>query len=98
MDRLRSNPPADLAGYRVIERRDYLLDTVLDVDTGKVTSTGLPTSNVLYYKTEANDVIIIRPSGTEPKIKIYILTNGKDMDEVNAKIAAYDKITDTWVE
>ena len=98
MDRLRSNPPADLAGYRVIERRDYLLDTVLDVDTGKVTSTGLPTSNVLYYKTEANDVIIIRPSGTEPKIKINILTNGKDMDEVNAKIAAYDKITDTWVE
>ena len=98
MDRLRNNPPADLAGYRVIERRDYLLDTVLDVDTGKVTSTGLPTSNVLYFKTEANDVIIIRPSGTEPKIKIYILTNGKDMDEVNAKIAAYDKITDTWVE
>ncbi len=98
MDRLRSNPPADLAGYRVIERRDYLNDTVLDVDTGKITSTGLPTSNVLYYKTEANDVIVIRPSGTEPKIKTYILAYADTREAVDAKIAAYDKVTDTWVE
>ena len=98
MNRLRNNPPAELAGFKVIERRDYLADTVLDVATGKVSSTGLPSSNVLYFKTEADDCIIIRPSGTEPKIKIYILTNGKDMDEVNNKIAAYAKVTDTWVE
>ncbi|MBE6612636.1 MAG: phospho-sugar mutase [Ruminococcaceae bacterium] len=98
MNRLRNNPPAELAGYRIIERRDYLNDTVLDIDTGKVTSTGLPTSNVLYYKTEENDVIVIRPSGTEPKIKLYILVNGDSAEDVSAKIAAYDKVTDTWVE
>lgn len=98
MDRLRNNPPKELAGHRVIERRDYLNDTVLDVDTGKITSTGLPTSNVLYYRTDAGDSIIIRPSGTEPKIKTYILVHGKDQQEVNNKIAAYSKVTETWTE
>ena len=98
MDRLRNNPPSELAGYRVIERRDYLKDIVLDIDTGKVTSTGLPTSNVLYFKTEADDVIVIRPSGTEPKIKTYILAHGKDLDDANTKIAAYAKVTETWTE
>ncbi len=98
MDRLRKNPPSELAGYRIIERRDYQTDTILDVDTGKVTSTGLPTSNVLYYKTEPGDTIVIRPSGTEPKIKIYMLANAESMDAVKAKIAAYAKVTDTWME
>lgn len=98
MDRLRNDPPKELAGHRVIERRDYLADTILDVDTGKVTSTGLPTSNVLYYRTDAGDNIIIRPSGTEPKIKTYILVHGKDQQEVNDKIAAYSKVTETWTE
>ncbi|MCI8388778.1 MAG: phospho-sugar mutase [Clostridiales bacterium] len=98
MDKLRNDPPAELAGYRVIERRDYLKDIVLDVDTGKVTSTGLPTSNVLYFATEAGDVIVIRPSGTEPKIKTYILAHGASLDEANAKIAAYAKVTDSWTE
>ncbi|MBQ8509741.1 MAG: phospho-sugar mutase [Clostridia bacterium] len=98
MDELRSDPPAELAGHRVVERRDYLKDEVLDVDTGKITSTGLPTSNVLYFRTDLDDVIVIRPSGTEPKIKIYILANGESMDAVNEKIAAYAKVTDTWVK
>lgn len=98
MDKLRNDPPAELAGYKVIERRDYLRDTVLDVATGKVTSTGLPTSNVLYFATEAGDKIVIRPSGTEPKIKTYILCRGKDADEVREKIKAYSKVTETWTE
>lgn len=98
MDKLRNDPPAELAGYKVIERRDYLRDTVLDVATGKVTSTGLPTSNVLYFATEAGDKIVIRPSGTEPKIKTYILCRGKDADEVKEKIKAYSKVTETWTE
>ena len=98
MDKLRNDPPAELAGYKVIERRDYLRDTVLDVATGKVTSTGLPTSNVLYFATEAGDKIVIRPSGTEPKIKTYILCRGKDADEVKDKIKAYSKVTETWTE
>lgn len=98
MNDLRENPPTELAGYKVTERRDYLNDTVLDIATGKVTSTGLPTSNVLYFVTEAGDRIIMRPSGTEPKIKIYILANGKSLEDVKAKIAAYAKVTDTWVD
>ena len=98
MDKLRNDPPAELAGYKVIERRDYLRDTVLDVATGKVTSTGLPTSNVLYFVTEAKDVIVIRPSGTEPKIKTYILCRGKSAEEVAEKIKAYSKVTEQWTE
>ena len=98
MDHLRENPIAELAGHRVIERRDYLTDEVTDLLTGKVTPTGLPKSNVLYYRTEENDVIVIRPSGTEPKIKIYILANDKTKEAVDQKIAAYKKVTDGWVE
>ena len=98
MNDLREAPPTELAGRRIIERRDYLNDTVLDVDTGKVTSTGLPASNVLYYVTDCRDVIVIRPSGTEPKIKIYILAHDDNADALNEKIEAYKKVTDTWVD
>ncbi len=98
MDKLRNDPPSELAGYKVIERRDYLRDTVLDIATGKVTSTGLPTSNVLYFATEAGDVIVIRPSGTEPKIKTYILCRGTSAAEIDEKIKAYSKVTESWTE
>ena len=98
MDKLRNDPPAELAGFKVTERRDYLKDTVLDVATGKVSSTGLPTSNVLYFRTEADDVIVIRPSGTEPKIKTYILCHGSSRENVREKVAAYSKVTETWTE
>jgi len=98
MNDLREAPPTELAGRRVIERRDYQNDTVLDVDTGKVTSTELPSSNVLYYVTDCKDVIVIRPSGTEPKIKIYILAHDNDVNALNEKIEAYKKVTDTWVD
>ena len=98
MNDLRENPPKELAGRRVIEYRDYLKDTVLDVDTGKITSTGLPSSNVLYYVTECRDVIVIRPSGTEPKIKIYILAHDETLDAVKKKIEEYKKVTNTWVD
>ncbi len=98
MNDLREAPPTELAGRRVVEIRDYLKDTVLDVDTGKVTSTGLPSSNVLYYVTECGDVIVIRPSGTEPKIKIYILAHDETLEAVKTKITEYAKATDAWVD
>lgn len=98
MNDLRENPPAEIAGYKVVEFRDYLKDTVLDIKTGKVTSTGLPTSNVLYFVTEPGDVVVMRPSGTEPKIKIYILAHDENLAAVKAKIDAYAKVTDTWVD
>ena len=98
MNRLRNDPPTELGGCKIVERRDYQNDTVLDVATGKITSTGLPSSNVLYYVTEAGDTVVIRPSGTEPKIKIYILAHDESLEAAREKIAAYTKVTDTWVE
>ncbi len=98
MNELRSNPPSELAGYKVVEHRDYLTDKVVNILTGEVTTTGLPKSNVLYFVTELDDTIVIRPSGTEPKIKIYILAKDKSLEAVKAKIAKYAKVTDTWVQ
>ena len=71
---MRANPPADLAGSKVVKVVDYL-------DTE---ATGLPKSNVLQFFSEAGDVVSVRPSGTEPKIKFYFGAAGKDAD---AKIA-----------
>ena len=58
--------------------KDYLTETVLDLRTGEKSATGLPVSNVMYYLTEDQNVTVVRPSGTEPKVKVYVLANGKD--------------------
>lgn len=84
METLRSTPPAELAGGKVKRVRDYL--------TGK-TSTGenleLSGSNVLYFEMEDGTSFIIRPSGTEPKIKVYIMANGETLEEANALADKY---------
>ncbi len=87
MDGLRKETPKALGGSEVVNFRDYLAETSLDVRTGKVTPTGLPKSNVLYYAMENGCVVVARPSGTEPKIKFYILACGKTAEEsaANAK-------------
>lgn len=77
MDTIRTAPPAEIAGYKIVETRDYLTKTVTNVLTGETSDTGLPVSNVLYFRTEGDHVAVIRPSGTEPKVKIYLLVNGK---------------------
>ena len=77
MDSIRNDPPAEIAGYKIVETRDYLTKTVTNVLTGEKSDTGLPVSNVLYFRTEGDHVAVIRPSGTEPKVKIYLLVNGK---------------------
>jgi phosphoglucomutase len=68
---MRANPPKDLLGSPVIKVVDYL-------DTE---ATGLPKSNVLQFFDEAGDVVSVRPSGTEPKIKFYFGAAGADADE-----------------
>lgn len=88
MDTLRADAPKEIDGVKVIEARDYSADTILDVATGNVTPTGLPKSNVLYYVLENGTWFCVRPSGTEPKIKVYFGSNGKTDDEVTAKIKA----------
>jgi phosphoglucomutase len=71
MVELRKNPPTTLAGSPVVEVRDYDNGKITNLRTGEVESTGLESSNVLQFLTEAGDKISARPSGTEPKIKFY---------------------------
>ena len=60
----------------VLKARDYKANTVRDMATGEVTATGLPASNVLYYELPDNAWVCVRPSGTEPKVRVMI--EGKD--------------------
>lgn len=78
MDALRAKIPEEIGGERVVNVRDYEAETSLDTVSGKVSPTGLPKSNVIYFKTESGNVVVARPSGTEPKIKFYILAVGTD--------------------
>ena len=72
---LRENAPKDFAGISVVSVTDY----------NKPEETGLPKANVLIYKLADGSTVIVRPSGTEPKIKIYFTTKGKDLAEAQAK-------------
>lgn len=91
MSSLRENPPVSIGGYKVSSVGDYMAGTVLDVKSGNVASTGQPASDVLYYTLETGDKIIVRPSGTEPKIKIYILLHENNKLLLNKKAELYEK-------
>ena len=75
MSGLRENPPDAIAGSKVIVRRDYDTGTETDVLTGETSKMELSGSNVLRFHTEDGTVAIVRPSGTEPKVKVYIMTS-----------------------
>ena len=81
MDTLRENPPKKLGKYDVVSVRDYKKDTITDIKTGNVTTTGLPESNVLYYDLTERAWMCVRPSGTEPKIKIYFGVVGTSIED-----------------
>ena len=85
---LRKNPPAEIAGYKVLKARDYKADTIQDMLTGEVSSTGLPTSNVLYYDLSDDAWLCVRPSGTEPKVKFYYGIKGTSLSDADEKSAA----------
>lgn len=93
MKGLRENSPASLGGVKVAETRDYLDSTVRRAD-GSVGETGLPKTNMLYYVLENGDVYIVRPSGTEPKIKVYILSQAKTREALGAQLDALDREAD----
>lgn len=76
MKDLRENPPKELCGMKVTAVRDYLKGT--RTADGKVEPTGLPKSDVLYFELEKGNWVCVRPSGTEPKIKLYVNTNASD--------------------
>ena len=75
MQGLRNDPPQELAGLKVVKVTDYL----------KPEQTGLPAANVLIYTLEGGATVVVRPSGTEPKIKTYFTTLGKDLAEAQAQ-------------
>ena len=89
MQSLRDNAPVSIGGVAVAKVGDYKKGTVITVATGEEISTGQPASDVLYYTLENEDKIIVRPSGTEPKIKIYILAHDSDKDSLNKKTELY---------
>lgn len=88
METLRSNAPTEVGGYQVVSARDYKRDTIKDMATGEETTTGLPSSNVLYYDLEGGAWICVRPSGTEPKIKFYYGIKGSSIEDADAKAEA----------
>ena len=87
MDALRKDAPSEIAGVKVTETRDYLEDKIVDVATGKVSPTNLPKSNVLYFTLADDTWFCVRPSGTEPKIKIYFGTKADTVENAEKKIA-----------
>ena len=89
MNALRNPAPAEINGRKVVKFGDYQAQTIEDRVSGTTDSTGLPKSNVLSFTLDNGDVIVARPSGTEPKIKFYFMLIGKDKDETVAKMAAY---------
>ncbi len=91
LETLRKNPPAEIAGYRVLKARDYKANTIKDMETGAVTETGLPSSNVLYYDLTDDAWVCVRPSGTEPKVKFYYGVKGTSLEDADAKSAAMGK-------
>ena len=93
MKNLRENPPTEISGVKVIVRKDYTDGSVIDCVTGAKSRMELSGSNVLRYELEDGTVILVRPSGTEPKIKVYILTQGADAAASNANLEKYGR----WV-
>ncbi len=91
MKNLRDNTPASFGGVAVKSAGDYKTGEVVELSTGKVSSTGQQSSDVLYYTLVNDDKIIVRPSGTEPKIKIYVLAHGDDSASLESKVALYEK-------
>lgn len=86
MNQLRKDPPKNFGDLEVIKVRDYENDTVLDLKSGNISSTGLPKSNVLYFDLSNDSWCCARPSGTEPKIKFYIGVKGTDLSDAKAKV------------
>ena len=87
LEKLRENVPTTVDNYKVLSVRDYLADTVTNMETGDVTTTGLPKSNVLYLDLSEHAWVCIRPSGTEPKLKFYYEVKGENFDDSKAKLA-----------
>ena len=89
MANLREHPPVDIAGVAVKEQKDYKDGSVVNVADGSKAAMELSGSNVLRYEMADGTSLIVRPSGTEPKVKVYILANGESKETCDAKVEKY---------
>ena len=86
---LRANPPKEVGGTTVAQWKDYQDGSVVDAATGARTTMELSGSNVLRYELSDGTSVIVRPSGTEPKVKVYILARGESQADCQAKVERY---------
>jgi len=86
---LRASPPTEIAGVEVVVRRDYEPGIEINTKTGEQSEIELSGSNVLRFGTTDGTVVIVRPSGTEPKVKVYILASGETRAECDEKVEKY---------
>ncbi len=86
MNKMRNSDIKQIGKYKVLTFKDIQKDIVKDMQTGEITKTGLPQSNVLYYELEQNSWCCVRPSGTEPKIKLYMGVKGKTNREAEDEL------------
>ena len=91
---LRANPPKEVGGTTVAQWKDYQDGSVVDAATGARTTMELSGSNVLRYELSDGTSVIVRPSGTEPKVKVYILARGESQADCQAKVERYT----AWAE
>ena len=98
MAKLRQTPPAEIAGTTVLRQKDYQDGTERNTASGAVSPMALVGSNVLAYDLADETTIVVRPSGTEPKIKVYVLAKGKDSTDSQEKVAKYAAWAETLKE
>ena len=98
LEDLRNNPPAQIGKYQVLSARDYKKDTIQNMKTGEIIATGLPSSNVLYYDLEDDAWVCVRPSGTEPKVKLYYGIKGTSLEDANEKSQELGKAVLAMIE
>lgn len=89
MQNLRDNTPGSVGGVKISSMLDYKTGVITDLVSGAVKNVDLPKSDVVYLTLQNDDKIVVRPSGTEPKIKIYILAHGDDSVSLASKVEAY---------
>ena len=98
MAKLRQTPPTEIAGTTVLRQKDYQDGTERDTASSAVSPMALVGSNVLAYDLADETTIVVRPSGTEPKIKVYVLAKGKDSTDSQEKVAKYAAWAETLKE
>ena len=91
MENLRNNPPKEVAGKKVLAVRDYKTSIRTEVESGKTEKIDLPVSDVIYLELADGNNFVVRPSGTEPKIKLYCLLRGEDKADAEKLMEAVKK-------